>query len=301
MFMPCYSPITLRRDTPDEIEVPCSRCIGCLKRRQNSWGCRLSHELLFHDAIDCHFITLTYDDKNLVWASDGATLYPRHLELFLKRLRKVHPFRYFACGEYGDKTGRPHYHLLLFGFPLDDFISYDNTYKTSDLIDHVWGHGSHNLIGSISNESIFYCAKYVTKKAVISQVESESRSLFKKNEWKRDAIPFRLPEFARMSRRPGIGSRFYEKFFSDIFPRGYVSLGKKEVKFAIPRYYFEKLRVSDPKMYEILKHEQRTMLEEILLDNPDSQNFQMRLNAETVVLSRISANSSLARTSGPGL
>lgn len=73
---------------------------------------------------DYSFITLTYRNETIprVTLDNGeerATLSREHIALFLNSYR--HWFRrrdcafprYFLCGEYGSKTFRPHYHLLL--------------------------------------------------------------------------------------------------------------------------------------------------------------------------------------------
>ncbi len=59
------------------------------------------------------YVTLTYKPEFL---PSGGTLVLKHLQKYLKRLRKNtgYPFRYLACGEYGDEKDRPHYHLILF-------------------------------------------------------------------------------------------------------------------------------------------------------------------------------------------
>lgn len=141
------------------------------------------------------FVTLTYDDEHL---PDGGNLVPRDLQLFLKRLRKaVAPFRirYYAVGEYGDETGRPHYHLGLFGFGTCLFgVSRYNAYRKNcctrcDLVRDAWGLGNVSL-GTLEAASAAYVAGYVTKKMT---AKDDPR------------LNGRHPEFARMSLKPGIG------------------------------------------------------------------------------------------------
>ena len=97
--------------------LPCGQCIGCRLERSRQWATRLMKELRLHNHAS--FITLTYDDNNLPKTADGVpTLCLRDMQLFLKSLRKhFQPvqLRYFQCGEYGEKTQRPHYHMILFG------------------------------------------------------------------------------------------------------------------------------------------------------------------------------------------
>lgn len=123
------------------------------------------------------FLTLTYSPEHV--PSDGS-LVPRDLCLFLKRLRKKHQVRYFAVGEYGDQTFRPHYHAALFGVGVDDLKS----------VQQSWDKGFVYL-GDLTFASAQYVAGYVTKKMT----------------GKDDArLGGRYPEFARMSLRPGIGA-----------------------------------------------------------------------------------------------
>jgi len=142
---------------------------------------------------DNTFVTLTYDDESL---PDNQSVSPRTLQLFIKRHRKNgHKFRYFACGEYGEQTMRPHYHLALFGHPnCERGITRIRKDKLDccdvcSSIRQSWGHGQ-IMLGTLEPQSMAYIAGYVTKKMT------------------RDDDPRlegRLPEFARMSLRPALG------------------------------------------------------------------------------------------------
>lgn len=129
------------------------------------------------------FVTLTYDEDHL---PENGTLIPSDLQRWLKRLRKRLPnaIRFFACGEYGDQTGRPHYHVALFGKepPYDP-------QKDPDIA-QTWTDGYH-FSGTLTVQSAHYIAGYVTKKMTS---KDDAR------------LHGRYPEFARMSLRPGIGA-----------------------------------------------------------------------------------------------
>lgn len=149
---------------------------------------------------DNAFVTLTYDPEHLPTTKDQlATLVPKDLQDWLKRFRKsIEPerIRYFAVGEYGDETERPHYHLALFGYPTCRFLNsrYSNRVTSCcpqcDNVRDTWGKGA-VLLGTLEEHSAQYIAGYVTKKMT-------SRDDFRLNG--------RFPEFARMSLRPGIGA-----------------------------------------------------------------------------------------------
>ena len=101
-----------------------------------------------HDAA--LFVTLTYSEEEV--PKDGS-VDVKHVQLFLKRLRRrMEPLqvRYFAVGEYGDHTLRPHYHALLFGV------------GDAELVRSCWSSG-HVYVGDVTPAAAAYCVGYVTK------------------------------------------------------------------------------------------------------------------------------------------
>ena len=105
----------------EKLEVPCGQCIGCRLERSRQWAVRCIHEAQLHK--DNCFITLTYNDEHL---PSPPSLSVRDFQLFMKRLRKRFGkgIRFFHCGEYGEKYGRPHYHACLFGFDFPDRVQF---------------------------------------------------------------------------------------------------------------------------------------------------------------------------------
>lgn len=183
------------------------------------------------------FLTLTYNDKNLPTGTEGrATINKRDLQLFWKRLRKSGlDVRYYAVGEYGDSTGRPHYHAIAFGLRLDDlrFYSRSNGFNlyTSQTLNEHWGLGN-CWIGDVTFESCAYVARYVMKKLTGNHSKL----------YDHEGI---MPEFALMSRRPGIGSSFYDKYVSDLLPHD-TTVIRNNVKISTPRYYLNKYSITNP-------------------------------------------------------
>ena len=121
--MQCTSPFHIKNPDrfkykkPNELvgdewlDVPCGHCLACRIARTREWTVRLLHESEFWE--DTIFVTLTYDDEHL---PSDRSLVPRDLTLFFKRLRKDlgdRKIKYYACGEYGDTFGRPHYHAII--------------------------------------------------------------------------------------------------------------------------------------------------------------------------------------------
>lgn len=223
----------------DKIQVPCGQCIECRLTRSRHWSLRLEHENYAHKT-SC-FLTLTLSDENLVWGYQVPTLYPKHVQLFWKRLRKALKIRisHYTVGEYGDKNGRPHYHAILFGYNFPDKTLYKrvNGYNlyTSKRLDKIWGLGQ-CIIGEVTFESIAYVTRYALKKCT-----GNTKGVYK-------ALGIE-PEFSHMSRNPAIGKRWYEKYSSDLYPHDRATT-LHGVKLSVPRYYNNKFRKTNPEQYE---------------------------------------------------
>lgn len=136
--------------------VACGKCIGCRLARINEWGTRMMHENNYHEKST--FVTLTYRDEDL---PANNSVDKRELQLFFKRLRQQmvrdgcrEKIKYFACGEYGETNGRPHYHAIIFGIGLSEY------YKK--LIQDTWGHGR-TQNATVTMKSCKYVAKYIQK------------------------------------------------------------------------------------------------------------------------------------------
>lgn len=201
--------------------------------RVSDWQYRCGYELMRHEQ-SC-FVTLTY-------AEAPAELNHRDVQLFFKRLRKKYSFRYFGCGEYGGKYGRPHYHAILFGyFPSDIEYMYgsgtERVYKSYELA-RMWKLGYVSVQPVTSVDVVRYCCKYMQKASVL---KSE-----------------RKPPYQFMSRRPGIGCDDNEliDYDHDIM---YMQGRHKR----ICRYYLERLSSSERAR---IKCKRREWLEHVLSD-----------------------------------
>jgi len=271
--MPCYRPLKAYRanhvnesgkrgivfkakdgfvDMP--IDLPCGRCIGCRLERSRQWAMRCVHEASMYE--ENSFVTLTYNNESL---PKDRSLDVRHLQLFFKRLRKSEPekkIRFFACGEYGEKTRRPHYHAIIFNhsFPDKRHLSGSgpDALYYSPTLDKVWGNG-HTSVGSVTFESAAYVARYIVKK-VLGDAAEEHYWWFDREtaEW------FSLkPEFAVMSRggrgrgSGGIGKTWLDDFKDDLYIKDYVHM--RGVPMNAPRYYDKLLERMDPARLRYLK------------------------------------------------
>lgn len=233
-----------RSATKIPFALPCGRCIGCRMEKARQWGVRCLHEKKMWR--DNSYVTLTYNNENLPL---GGSLCLRDLQLFMKKLRKArnackaNPIRFFAGGEYGERDGRPHYHLLLFncGFP-DMRYHADNKrgeplYISKELSD-LWGKGF-CTIGEVTFDSAVYCAKYALKKVTGDAAEEHYFV------WDDDGIGHSIaPEFAVMSRRPGIGATYYEKYGKEVRDHDNVIVNGRKVR--PPRYYDTKSEEINP-------------------------------------------------------
>lgn len=241
------------------INLPCGKCEGCRLDLAREWTVRCVHESQLHDE-NC-VITLTYNDDNL--PKDG-NLCKEHWQLFIKRLRsyispllyascgksgynrlkvdkvyKAGSVRYFECGEYGDLSGRPHFHACLFGYDFPDKVVYKNEngtrLYTSKILESLWSYG-YSAIGDLDSKSVSYIARYVVKK-IVKSLDNE-----------------KVKEFTSMSRRPGIGSEWLNLFSADIYPDDFVILpGGMKIK--PPRFYDDKFSLKDSDNMVLLKGE----------------------------------------------
>lgn len=203
------------------------------------------HESGLHER-NC-FVTLTYDDGHL--PSDGS-LDRKAFRYFMDRLRKhvgYQTVRYFHCGEYGDRGGRPHYHAILFGYDPEDkrrvARSSDHPYWTSLELEQLWGLGR-CILGNVSFESAAYVARYVTKKVTGERAKAHYGG--------------RVPEYATMSRRPGIGRGWFEQYGDQVYPRDSVVARGFEQR--PPRFYDEQLGAVAPEELFLVKRERAAKL-----------------------------------------
>lgn len=260
--MPCYHPLTAyqtaagdvvfverrQHDVVKTLSLPCGQCIGCRLERSRQWAMRCMHEASLYAANS--FVTLTYDDKHLPLRS--VLDYPA-FQKFLKRLRKSRGserVRFYMCGEYGPENWRPHYHALLFGVRFGDETywrkspSGEKLYRSAEL-ERLWPYG-HCEIGRVTFESAAYVARYCVQKVTGPAACYHYRREDEAGEY------FLPPEFNRMSLKPGIGAKFFNKWKGDIYTEDYVIVNGKECK--PPRYYDKLFNRLWPTQMEEIKY-----------------------------------------------
>lgn len=241
--MKCISPTSIRdpRNEKATLLVPCGRCAWCRKRKQDEWFVRFKDES--HNLPVVRFLTLTNDDahlkSNYVNLDTGQffrnlpdlplgldshvikspTNDYRDLQLYFKRVRKAYlkPMKYFAVGEYGSDSERPHFHALVFGSDSFDSILVDK-----------WNNGE--VVDVPANDGSFrYVTKYLLKGSNVPPLSSPNKILCSKN--------------------PGIGKEMSEAYirYMDINDVPVMVTGKTAVP--IPRYYKRLRTLSYDKSY----------------------------------------------------
>lgn len=230
--MQCTRPIRLKQGKSyaaikhtDGLLVPCGKCMACRIQKRKEWSLRMLHEKEFWD--DSIFVTLTYDDSHV---PDNYTLVKRDLQLFIKRLRKAivpRRIKYFACGEYGDLNGRPHYHAIIFGLslsPADKQIIMDNWNYCDWSVDSI----REKSFGLAEPDSINYVAQYIDKKFTGEKAQEE---YVRKN---RDPV-FRILSL-------GIGARYVDSNSDNL--KTDLCCKHRGAEHGLPRYYIKRLALS---------------------------------------------------------
>lgn len=223
------------------LKMPCGRCEACRLEQARERAVRCMHELRSHNNVGC-FLTLTYSTP-----PDGGAFRERDIVLFVKNLRKqLEPrlIKTFGCAEYGDKGGRPHFHLLIFGFDFPDRYYWRGSSEhgsghvsyRSPMLEKLWTLG-HSEIGTLTISSASYVARYTQKKC-------KSKAL-------KDGL---IPEKAVcISRRPGIGKAYFDKYKDDFYTMDAVIVNPGDSPQGIPRYYDRLLEKEDPERYAKIK------------------------------------------------
>lgn len=215
--MGCITPFGVKdRLTMETIPVPCGKCPECVKRRVSAWSFRLMQEE--KRSSSAWFITLTYSTIYVPITRNGfMSINKVDCQKFLKRLRKAHPkdvrLKYFLAGEYGGRTNRPHYHLILFNADIK-------------LIAPAWDLGQIHF-GQVSGASIGYTLKYMSKDAKIPMHKNDDRE----------------PEFRLMSKKLGAGyltDAMVKWHKAKLDDRMYCNLEDGR-KISMPRYYKDKI------------------------------------------------------------
>lgn len=263
-----------------DLLLPCGQCTSCRIQKSREWANRLMMELEDHD--EAWFLTLTYNNEHGRLAVDDQgvckewlTLRKEDFQLFMKRLRKAtgQKLRYYACGEYGSETFRPHYHAIIFGLHLNDLQVYKKSpdgfvYYNSPSLQRCWSIMETKLsndgtsyreavplgfavVANVTWETCAYTARYVMKKLKGPEAEFYERFNIE--------APWTL-----MSRKPGIARQWY-----DDHPDCYefdsinVSTPSGGKKFRPPKYFDKLFDVDNPEKSAEVKALRRKLADEL--------------------------------------
>lgn len=232
----------------DKGALPCGKCLPCLIRRQNDWTFRIIKES--ETSVNNLFVTLTYEESKMpvsrsytrriksypyfetVQRESFGILQKRDIQLWIKRLRKAlepHRIRYFACGEYGPRTLRPHYHIILFGLPDLGRSS------IKSIISTTWNRGF-ITISSMTHGRAAYVAKYCSASMELPE------HLYDK----------RYRPFVLCSRRPALGSSYLSDSVVNFHRETLTTHCRLNgFSYAMPKYY--KDRIFDDQMKADIK------------------------------------------------
>ncbi|AXH76111.1 MAG: replication initiator protein [Microviridae sp.] len=238
------------------------------------------HEVACHEN-NC-WLTLTYDDSHL--PANGSLHYP-HFQSFMRAFRRaVKPItpRFFMCGEYGEQFSRPHYHACIFGYAFTDQVLHRSTdtgnyIYSSPLLSKLWPYGQ-ATIGQLTRQSAGYTARYALKKVTGQAADSHYSTVDDDG-----VITRRVPEFARMSLKPGLGANHFHKYRSDFTGGDYSVTDGKKV--SLPRYYDKLHRRIDPDLLDQTK-EDRVLKALTHADNNTPDRLRVR---KTVTEARIAS------------
>jgi len=236
--------------------VPCGRCLACRINKTQEWSLRIMQELEYWPFAV--FVTLTYNDSELE-KLPLESIDKKELQAYFKRLRKNtnRIIKYYACGEYGEKTGRPHYHAIIFGLDINNDFDREE-------IDFAWSKG-YTYIGTVTHDSAQYVAGYVFKKY---------------NGKKGMAVyGFKQPPFQLQSK--GLGLQYALENSAQI--KNKLHITKNGKKIPIPRYYRKQLKITETEYKEIITEQTeklRLHYESLKLSGTHKINYIYKLNKQ---------------------
>lgn len=245
----CLVTTTFRnRYTGETVTAPCNKCPECRARRASAWSFRLRQEEKV--STSSYFITVTYDTLEVPITEKGRlSLRKKDVQKFIKRIRKSHAdksndtsksIKYYAVGEYGGRTWRPHYHLILFNADIQKMVNRTDQLKLreslfdgqTEVMCKQWKFG-HITVGQVNPASVGYTLKYICKPKKVPEYKGDDRQ----------------PEFSLMSKGLGVSyltESMIKYHLADVENRMFCSV-EGGVKLSMPRYYKNKLYNSEQK------------------------------------------------------
>ena len=301
--MPCYNPLLAWKvegkivfNPPSgsagllkPFNLPCSKCYGCRLNYARSWALRCQLEALSHK--DNCFITLTFSNEMLQKRNNPWSVDKNDFQLFMKKLRKKHGehIRYFHCGEYGEKTHRPHYHALIFGH---DFRIKTNNNKVqqfgkkhplynSEELNNLWSYG-HCTVGDLNFTTASYTARYVTKKikGEASKIHIDPITGAVTNI---EDVYCTMSRGNKKTKFNGIGEAAYHKYKHRWYGNDFIVNGNG-IKMKPPRYFDKLYEKEYPQRFEAIKKARKETLDVIGYSIKDPKYKRLREIEEVKLL-----------------
>lgn len=265
---------SLRHGLQDRRETrPCGQCMECRLKSSREMAIRCVHEAKLHGNQNT-VVTLTYAPENLPAngsiKTEDAVKFAKDLraaEDYAAELAGLPPrhFKTYGCAEYGEKGGRPHYHIILFGWQFEDQqpIRGMEGYYTSDILTRIWGNGGTQIM-DLTFESAAYVARYITKKLTESagtpiEILRRMDQVYGPKDPNTGHRP-RAPERPVCVSRKGIGKEWYKEWKEEIYNGDKVYRNTKDgrtVPMQPPKYYDRRYEIENHTQYEQIKHERK--------------------------------------------
>lgn len=283
----------------------CGSCIDCRLNSSHKWAVRCMFESQYHE--QSIFVTLTYADTHLPFGnfvdangeifSSSLSLYD--IQAFLKRLRERldrlygSKIRIFYCGEYGELNHRPHYHAIIFGFPLAAKLNFEYSqdgfnYYTSPDIESCWSDrfgvsmGFH-VVSDFSYDTAAYTARYIMKK-------QKGKSLSYLHTSYPDGFSPLVNPFAHQSTKPGLGYLYFKEHKDEIYTYDSIYYQKdfRVFKSKPPRYFDKLYDLEHHSQFALLRSERQKLanLSRGQLLSRVSEDYFERLSRENGILER---------------
>lgn len=243
--------------------VPCGKCPECRKKWRTQLAQRVRYELSKYSYNEICFLTLTVSNEHMDDVFPDGSLNHSYFQKFMKRLRRrleyhgyTKKIKYLCAGEYGEKTGRPHFHVILFGWKPDDLKYFYRSKKgyacyKSKMLEEVWGAGFVD-VGDVDEHTAPYMVKYITK---FSEVKTD--------EFKVNGKVVRKPYIVYPKKILGLD--FFLENYQQILTNGYI-LDSRGQKVGIPRSFLKHAENSDDLLMQELYIAYKERIEDYLLE-----------------------------------
>ncbi len=274
--MACLNPLYIENPAKDpklilskayqtHILVPCGRCFECRKANSSAWRARLIKHTELNSWKNAFFITLTI--KPDYYTTDFISSPQKYIRLFLERYRARYgkSLNHWFVTELGSKTGRLHFHGLIYDFAphLVGSIPKSCTAKQYEpihsracrLLRALWKYGDVVHIGNtVTGQTANYIVKYIRKPKIfdLNKMPELPRAMLdyldklKKDSLRNTGKANDLTKFYYRSQvfcSPKIGEAYLSDKSNIFIHKTYqqFTMDISGFKYSLPRYYRDKI------------------------------------------------------------